>query len=36
MGKAWLARDEAWLERCRWLTAQVEDLLAERTATLNG
>ena len=36
MGKAFLARDEAWLVRYRWFTALVEDLLEDVPAKLDG
>jgi hypothetical protein len=35
-GKAFLARDEAWLQRYSWFTALVEDLLEDVPAKLDG
>ena len=36
MGDAVLGRDEAWLQRYRWFTDLVEDLLEDVFAKLDG
>ena len=35
-GRAFLARDVAWLQRYRWFTDLVEDLLEDVPAKLDG
>jgi hypothetical protein len=36
LGRAFLARDDAWLQRGRWFVAIVEDLLGDQPDRLDG